>query len=102
MRIFEGKIWGYDKESNEELSYEIKQLTAVFEEDRPNMIGIVRCVKITIESDAPADINSAAENEFYNKFAAAEYSDGNEEYKETAKKAISEQTGLDISQIEIV
>ena len=101
MEIVDGKIVVYD--DDEELSYEIEQITAEFEEDMPDVIGVVRCTGITIESDAPTDINSEAENEIYNEFADIEYNDANGDgkYREKAKRAISNRTGVDMSQIEI-
>ena len=92
MEIVGGKIIVYDDKYNE-LSYEIEQITAEFE----------RCTGITIESNAPSDINSEAENEIYNEFADVEYNDadGDGRYRKKAIKAISMRTGVDMSQIEI-
>lgn len=102
MEIVGGKIIVYDDKYNE-LSYEIEQITAEFEEDMPDVIGVVRCTGITIESNAPSDINSEAENEIYNEFADVEYNDadGDGRYRKKAIKAISMRTGVDMSQIEI-
>lgn len=102
MEIVDGKIILYDDEGNK-LSYEIEQITAEFEEDILDVIGVVRCKRITIESNAPSDINSKAEKEIYNEFADIEYndSDGDGWYRKEAINEISTRTGVDMSQIEI-
>lgn len=101
MEIIDGKIVVYNEV--EECSYEINQITAEFEEDIHDVIGVVRCTGITIESDAPSEINSEAEDKLYNEFADIEYNnaDGDGQYMKKAKRSISRQTGVDISQIEI-
>ena len=103
MEIVDGKIVVFDDDEGEERSYEIEQITAEFEEDIPDVIGVVRCTGITIESDAPSDINSDAENEIYNEFADVEYNDadGDGQYRKIARKDISERTGVDKSLIDI-
>ena len=103
MEITDGKIVVFDDHKDEEPSYEIEQITAEFEEDIPNVSGVVRCTGITIESDAPSEINSEAETKLYNEFADIEYNDadGDGHYRKMARKAISERTGVDISRIEI-
>jgi len=108
MEIVDGNIVVYDDNEGEERSYEIEQIVAEFEEDIPDVIGVVRCTGITIESDAPSEINSEAEdeeaeNELYNEFADVEYNDadGDGRYRKEAIKALSEETGVDISRIEI-
>lgn len=103
MKIVNGYIVMYDNNEDEKYSYEIKQITAEFEEDIPNVIGVVRCTRITIESDAPLEINSKAEIELYNEFADVEYNDADSDgqYRKEARIDLSERTGVDISQIEI-
>lgn len=103
MEIVDGNIVVYDNNEGEEYSYKIEQITAEFEEDIPDVIGVVRCTGITIESDAPLEINSKAENELYNEFAGVEYNnaDGDGQYRKEARRALSERTGVDVSQIEI-
>lgn len=102
MEIVDGKIILYDDEGNK-LSYEIEQITAEFEEDILDVIGVVRCKRITIESNAPSDINSKAEKEIYNEFADIEYNDADGDgcYRKEAINEISTRTGVDMSQIEI-
>jgi len=103
MEIVDGNIVVYDDNEGEERSYEIEQIVAEFEEDIPDVIGVVRCTGITIESDASSEIISEAENELYNEFADVEYNDadGDGRYRKEAIKALSEETGVDISRIEI-
>lgn len=103
MEIVDGKIVEFDDYKGEECSYVIKQITAEFEEDIPDVIGVVRCTGITIESNAPSEINSEAEAELCNEFADIEYNDadGDGRYKKKARNDISERTGVDISKIEI-
>lgn len=101
MEIRNGNIVVYDE--SEEYSYGIKQITAEFGEDIHDAIGVVRCTGITIESDAPSEINAKAEDELYNEFADIEYNnaDGEERYRREARQAISERSGVDISRIVI-
>lgn len=103
MEIIDGKIVVYDEDEDKEYSYEIEQITAEFEEDIHDVIGVVRCTGITIESDAPSEINSEAEDELYNEFADIEYNDadGDGKYMKKSRKAISKRTGVDTSRIEI-
>jgi len=103
MKIVDGNIVVYNNNECEECSYEIEQITAEFEEDIPDVIGVVRCTGISIESDAPSEINSEAENELYNEFADVEYNDadGNGQYRKEARIVLSERTGVDVAQIEI-
>ena len=102
MDFIDGKIIEQD-DFDKSCSFVIEQITAEFEEDMPNVEGIVRCTGITIESDAPSDINSDAETELYNEFADVEYNnaDGDGNYVEQARKDISERTGVDVSRIDI-
>lgn len=101
MEIVDGMIVGMD--GSEEQSYEIEQITVSLEEDREDVIGILRCTGIEIESDAPAQLNSKAEAQLLNDLADAEYNDaaGDGSYVEAVKDDISERTGVDTSQIEI-
>lgn len=101
MRIADGKIVVSD--DDEELSYEIDHITADFDEDIPNVIGVVRCIGITIESDAPTNIISEAETKIYNEIAHISYEDidGDGKYWEEAKRDINKETGVDMSRIEI-
>ena len=103
MEIINGEIIEYDDDDNVKNSYEIEQITAVFDEDISDVIGVVRCTQIIIESDAPSNINSEAENEIYNEFADVEYNDadGDGWYIKEAKEDLSKRTGVNISQIEI-
>lgn len=103
MEIIDGKIVVFDDNEDEESSYEIEQITAEFEEDIPDVSGVVRCTGITIESDAPSETNSEAETKLYNEFADIEYNDadGDGHFRKQARKAISERTGVDISRIGI-
>lgn len=103
VEIWDGKILILDECDGKEDSYEIEQITARFEEDIPDVLGVVRCIEINIDSSAPFEINLAAENKIYNEFADSEYnnafSDGS--YREEARKDISKRVGVDISQVEI-
>lgn len=101
MEFMEGKI--IDSNEEEENSYIIEHITAGFEEDRPEMTGVLRCTEIEICSDAPSELNSKAEEELYNAFADAEYNDAESDgvYREEARVDISKRTGVDISKIEI-
>lgn len=93
----------YDEDEEKDISYEIEQITATFGEDIHDVIGVVRCTGITIESDAPEDINTEAEEGLYNEFADIEYNDadGDGTYIKEAEKDISDSTGVDISKIVI-
>ncbi len=97
--ILDGKMVVY----NEDDSYEIEHITAEFEEDIHDVIGVVRCTGITIENDVPSQIKSEAEDELYNAFADIEYNDanGDGQYMKKARKAISKRTGVDTSRIVI-
>lgn len=101
MDIVDGRI--IDSADVDELSYEIEQITASFEEDINDVIGVVRCTGIEIESEAPPELNAQAETMLYNEFADIEYNDadGCGSYMEEAINDISERTGVDSSQIEI-
>lgn len=101
MDIFDGRI--IDSSDVEELSYEIEQITASFEEDINGVIGVLRCTGIEIESEAPTELNAQAETMLYNEFADIEYDDANSDgsYMEQAKSDISKRTGVDSSQIEV-
>ncbi len=103
IEIGDGKILISDDSDGKEDSYEIEQITARFGEDIPDVLGIVRCTEINIDSSAPYEINLTAERRIYNEFAEIEYnnafSDGS--YREEARKDISERAGVDISQVEI-
>lgn len=103
MDIFNGKIIELDDYGNEKYSYLIEQITAEFGEDIRDVIGVVRCTGIIIDSNAPLEVNSEAEKELYNAFADVEYNDANGDgsYREEAREDISKRTGVDISQIEI-
>lgn len=103
MDIINGKIIIFDDCTNEERSYEIEQITAEFEEDIPDVIGVVRCTGMTLESDAPSEINLAAEEELYKELADVEYNDADGEgrYRKNAAKAISKRTGVDLSRIKV-
>ena len=104
MEIYDGNIVVFLDDEDGEASYEIKKIIAEFEEDIHNVIGVVRCTGITIESDAPAEVNSEAEIELYSEFADVEYNDadGDGHYRDDAKKALSKRTGVDISRIEVM
>ena len=56
MDIVDGRI--IDSADVDELSYEIEQITASFEEDINDVIGVVRCTGIEIESEAPPELNA--------------------------------------------
>ena len=101
MEIMDGKIVVHDEDK--EYLYEIGQITAEFEEDIPDVIGVVRCTGITIESEAPLEINSAAETKLYNEFADVEYNDadGDGSYRDDSRNDLSKRTGVDTSLIEI-
>lgn len=101
MDIINGMIVVHD--GLEEQSYEIEQITVSIEEDRENVIGILRCTGIEIESKAPADLNTEAEAMLLNEFADVEYNDadGDGGYQEEIREDISERTGVDASQIDI-
>ncbi|MCH5256754.1 MAG: hypothetical protein J1D87_05645 [Lachnospiraceae bacterium] len=104
MEIFDGKITiNSDDDAGKELTYIIEKITVEFEEDRPDIPGVVRCTGIIIDSNAPSNINSQAELELFNKFADVEYNsaDGIGSYRKEAEKDVSMRTGVDISQIEI-
>lgn len=103
MEITNGKIVERDNCEEEKSSYEIEQITAEFEEDIPDVIGVARCTGIIIESDAPLEINSKAETMIYNEFADVEYNnvDGDRIYEKKAREAISKRTGVDASLIVI-
>ena len=103
MRIYDGKIVETDDYDGEETLYEIELITIEMAEDIPDVIGIVRCTGITIESNAPSEIKSDAELVLYNELADEEYNDANGDgmYESDVKQTISERTGVDISQIEI-
>ena len=83
--------------------YEIEHITAVFEEDIPNVLGVVRCTGVEVESDAPSEYNSNLGEWIYNKLADREFPDpdGEMEFEEDAKDIISDLTGVDTSQIRI-
>ena len=102
MEISNGKIIAFDYHGNKK-SYVIDQIRAEFEEDMPEVIGVLRCTGITIESNAPSDVNSEAEAELYNEFADIEYNDANGDgsYMDEAKEDISNSTGVAVSKIEI-
>ena len=102
MDIFDGRIV-VSADDFEEVAYGIEQITAIFEEDINDVIGVLRCSRIEIESDAPPELNAQAETVLYNEFADIEYNDANGDgsYIEEARSDISERTGLDSSQIEI-
>ncbi|MBM6804538.1 hypothetical protein H6B07_18270 [Mediterraneibacter glycyrrhizinilyticus] len=101
MDIIKGKIVEMDNYEDEKRSYEIEQITAEFEEDIADVIGVVRCTGIIIESKAPLKINSQAETMLYNELADVEYNDvdSTREYEKKARKDISKRTGIDASQI---
>ncbi len=103
VEIWDGEIHISDDCDGKEDSYEIEQITARFREDIPDVLGVVRCIEINIDSSAPSEINRTAENKIYNEFADNEYnnafSDGS--YIEEARKDICERVGIDISQVEI-
>ena len=100
MEIRNGEIVVYD---DKECSYKIEKIVVEFEEDIHNVIGVVRCTRITIESNAPAEVNSKAEGKLCNEFADNEYNNagGDGRYMGEARKAINERTGVDISRIVI-
>ena len=83
--------------------YEIEHITAVFEEDIPNVLGVVRCTGVEVESDAPSEYNSNLGEWIYNKLADREFPDpdGEMEFEEDAKDIISDLAGVDTSQIRI-
>ena len=85
------------------VEYEIDNILAVFEEDIPNVLGVVRCTGVEVESDAPSEYNSNLGEWIYNKLADREFPDpdGEMEFEEDAKDAISDLTGVDTSQIRI-
>ncbi|MBD5526727.1 MAG: hypothetical protein HDR04_20475 [Lachnospiraceae bacterium] len=103
VEILDGKILILDDCDGKKDSYEIEQITARFGEDIPDVLGVVRCTEINIDSSAPFEINRTAENKIYNEFADIEYNnaDGDGSYREEARKDISERVGVDISQVEI-
>ena len=86
------------------VEYEIDNILAVFEEDIPNVLGVVRCTGVEVESDAPSEYNSNLGEWIYNKLADREFPDpdGEMEFEEGAKDIISDLTGVDCSRIEIV
>lgn len=90
-------------EDDEKISYEIESMTVLLEEDRDDMPGILRCTDIFIESNAPGKINSEAQINLYNKFAAEEYNDadGSGSYRKEAQRDIHNATGIEMSRIEI-
>lgn len=102
MDIFDGRIID-SADDVEEVAYEIEQITAIFEEDINDVVGVLRCTGIEIESDAPPELNAEAETMLYNEFADIEYNDANGDgsYMEEAKNNISKRTGVDSSQIEV-
>ncbi len=104
MKIFNGNIVANEDNEGEECSYEIESLKAEFEEDRSNVMGVVRCTGIIIESDAPLKINLEAEKDLYNEFASIEYNnaDSDGQYREEAMEALRKRTGVDFSRIEII
>ena len=83
--------------------YEIEHITAIFEEDMPEVEGVVRCTGVEVESDAPSEYNSNLGEWIYNKLADREFPDpdGEMEFEEDAKDIISDLTGVDTSQIRI-
>lgn len=103
MEFLDGKIIESKDYEDEGNSYIIEHITAEFEEDRPEVIGILRCTKITIQSNASLQLNTEAEDKLFNGLAEEEYNDadGDGNYKEEARKDISKRTGVDISKIEI-
>lgn len=92
-----------DDDYNKEQEYEIEQITAEFEEDMPDVSGVLRCTGITIESNAPSDINYEAGTTLYNEIAECEFfdPDGDGRYISEAEKCISGNTGVDVSKIVI-
>lgn len=60
MDIFDGRIV-VSADDFEEVAYGIEQITAIFEEDINDVIGVLRCSRIEIESDAPPELNAQAE-----------------------------------------
>ena len=90
-----------DSEDVAERSYVIEQIVAAFERD--DKTGFAHCIGITIQSDAPSQLNSEAEDELYNSFDTVGYNDADWDgsYREEAREYISERTGVAISQIEI-
>lgn len=85
------------------VEYEIDDILAIFEEDIPNVLGVVRCTGVEVESDAPSEYNSNLGEWICNKLADQEFPDpdGEMEFEEDAKDIISDLTGVDTSQIRI-
>lgn len=85
------------------VEYEIDDILAIFEEDIPNVLGVVRCTSVEVKSDAPSEYNSNLGEWIYNKLADQEFPDpdGEMEFEEDAKDIISDLTGVDTSQIRI-
>ena len=86
------------------VEYEIDNILAIFEEDIPNVLGVVRCTGVEVKSDAPSEYNSNLGEWICNKLADQEFPDpdGEMEFEEDAKDIISDLTGVDCSRIEIV
>lgn len=84
-------------------SYRINRVSACFKEDRPNLIGILRCHSLQIESNAPNQIEDEAKTNLFNILADREYNAAGEDnaYKEEAKKDICSLTGVDAAKVEI-
>ena len=70
MDIFDGRIV-VSADDFEEVAYGIEQITAIFEEDINDVIGVLRCSRIEIESDAPPELNAQAETMLYNEIGRA-------------------------------
>ena len=85
------------------VEYEIDNILAVFEEDIQNVSGVVRCTSVEVNSDAPSAYNDELGEQIYDELADREFPDpdGEMDFEEDAKDAISDLTGVDTSQIRI-
>lgn len=102
--IDDGMIYESIECMDDSRAYKIDEITAEFDEDNPEVIGIVRCTAITIESDAPDELNREAELALLNQLADIEFydADGDGTYRQEAAEEISQLTGVNIDQIDIV
>ena len=79
---------------------QIESITATYEEDRENMIGVVRCTGITIEA-SDADPNDVMEDqdEIYNALADVEYFTEDENWQEDAASDVAGKAGVSDSKV---
>ena len=83
--------------------YEIESITAMFsQEDKEDEMNIMSCSSISVESDAPDDINDAVEASLYNRFAGVRYNDvGEDGFEDEAAEDIAREAKVDPSQVDI-